>query len=86
MSSSTQFNFNDSEIQGSASAAGISTFSDHHHGDRNLSNAMGVWASQVGSDGFTRVMRESGLTGNGASPSNSASAHVSARAARRRSK
>lgn len=55
-SGETQFNY--SEILGSASAAGISTFSYHPHGDRNLSNALGVWASQVGFDGFTYVMRE----------------------------
>lgn len=52
-SGQTQFNY--SEILGSASAAGISTFSYHPHGDRNLSNALSVWRSQLGFGGFKQL-------------------------------
>jgi hypothetical protein len=50
--------FNYSEIFGSAIAAGISTFSYHPRGDRNLRNAMSVWGSQVGWDTLTYEVRE----------------------------
>lgn len=52
----SQFNY--SEILGSASAAGISTFSYHPQGDRNVKNALSVWGSQVGYDTLTYVIKE----------------------------
>jgi hypothetical protein len=51
-----QFNF--SEIVGSAMSAGISTYSYHPHGDRNLPNTASVWGSQVGYDTITLVVKE----------------------------
>jgi hypothetical protein len=51
-----QFNF--SEIFGSALSAGISTYSYHPRGDRNLPNAASVWGTQVGYDTITIVVRE----------------------------
>jgi hypothetical protein len=51
-----QFNF--SEIVGSAISAGISTYSYHPKGDRNLPNAASVWGSQVGYDTLTYVVKE----------------------------
>jgi hypothetical protein len=51
-----QFNF--SEIVGSAMAAGISTYSYHPRGDRNLPNTASVWGSQVGYDTITFVVKE----------------------------
>ncbi|HYA26216.1 MAG TPA: hypothetical protein VEF05_18795 [Terriglobales bacterium] len=51
-----QFNF--SEIVGSAMASGISTYSYHPRGDRNLPNAASVWGSQVGYDTITFVVKE----------------------------
>jgi len=50
--------FNYSEILGSAAAAGISTFTYHPRGDRNMLNAMSVWGTQVGYDTLTLVVRE----------------------------
>ena len=50
--------FNYSEIFGSAAAAGISTFSYHPRGERNLPNAASVWGSQVGYDTLTYVVKE----------------------------
>ncbi len=66
-----QFNF--SEVIGSATSAGISTFSYHPKGtylstptnphmyissDRNLSNAATVWVTQMGTDAATLVIKE----------------------------
>ena len=51
-----QFNF--SEIVGSAMASGISTYSYHPRGDRNLPNTASVWGSQVGYDTITFVVKE----------------------------
>jgi hypothetical protein len=42
--------FNFSEIIGAGLAAGISTYSYHPRGDRNLANAASVWGSQVADD------------------------------------
>jgi hypothetical protein len=50
--------FNYSEIIGSAMAAGISTYSYHPHGDRNLPNTASVWGTQVGYDTITFVVKE----------------------------
>jgi hypothetical protein len=50
--------FNWSEVLGSAGAAGISTFTYHPKGDRNLGNAMTVWGSQVGVDALTLAIKE----------------------------
>jgi hypothetical protein len=50
--------FNFSEIVGSAMAAGISTYSYHPRGDRNLGNTASVWGSQVGYDTVTIVIKE----------------------------
>ncbi len=51
-----QFNF--SEIFGSAISAGISTYSYHPRGDRNLPNTASVWGTQVGYDTITLVVKE----------------------------
>jgi hypothetical protein len=51
-----QFNF--SEVFGSALSAGISTYSYHPRGDRNLPNAVSVWGTQVGYDTITIVVKE----------------------------
>jgi hypothetical protein len=50
--------FNYSEILGSATAAGISTYSYHPRGERNLPNTMSVWGTQVGYDTLTLVVKE----------------------------
>lgn len=50
--------FNTSEIVGSAIAAGISTYSYHPHSDKTLSNTGSVWASQIGYDTLTIVVKE----------------------------
>jgi hypothetical protein len=52
----SQFNY--SEIFGSAVAAGVSTYTYHPVGDRNLPNAVGVWGSEVGYDTLTLVVKE----------------------------
>ena len=52
----TQFNF--SEVVGSAISAGISTYSYHPSGDRNLGNTASVWGTQVGWDTVTIVFKE----------------------------
>jgi len=52
----SQINY--SELIGSATAAGISTFTYHPVGERNLSNAVSVWGSEVGYDALTYVIRE----------------------------
>jgi len=50
--------FNVSEVFGSAIAAGISTYSYHPHADKTLSNTASVWASQIGYDTVTIVLKE----------------------------
>jgi hypothetical protein len=50
--------FNYSEIIGSALSAGISTYSYHPRGDRNVHNALSVWGSQMGYDTVTLVVKE----------------------------
>jgi hypothetical protein len=50
--------FNYSEIVGSALSAGISTYSYHPQGDRNLPNALSVWATQMGYDTITLAVKE----------------------------
>jgi hypothetical protein len=50
--------FNYSEIFGSAVAAGISTYTYHPRGDRNIPNALSVWGSEVGYDMLTIVVKE----------------------------
>lgn len=55
-SGNSQFNY--SEIVGSALSAGISTYTYHPRGDRNLGNAASVWGSQVGYDTITLVVKE----------------------------
>jgi hypothetical protein len=50
--------FNYSEIFGSAIASGISTFTYHPRGERNLRNAMSVWGTQVGWDTLTYEVKE----------------------------
>ena len=50
--------FNTSEIVGSAIAAGISTYSYHPHSDKTLSNTASVWATQIGYDTITIVVKE----------------------------
>jgi hypothetical protein len=52
----SQFNF--SEILGSATAAGISTYTYHPRGDRNIPNTLSVWGSEVGYDTLTYVIKE----------------------------
>jgi hypothetical protein len=52
----TEFNY--SEILGSAAASGISTYTYHPKGDRNLANTASVWGSQVGYDALTDVIKE----------------------------
>jgi len=52
----TQFNF--SEVLGSATAAGISTYAYYPRDERNISNALNVWGSQVGFDTLTSLVRE----------------------------
>jgi hypothetical protein len=55
-SGNSQFNY--SEIVGSAMAAGISTYAYHPHPDKTLSNTASVWATQVGYDTITIVVKE----------------------------
>jgi hypothetical protein len=50
--------FNYSEILGSASAAGISTYSYHPHADKNIGNTAKVWGTQVGYDTITIEIKE----------------------------
>lgn len=50
--------FNYSEIFGSAASAGISTFTYHPRGDRNLESALSVWGTEVGYDTLTIVIKE----------------------------
>jgi hypothetical protein len=55
-SGNKQFNF--SEILGSASAAGISTYSYHLRADKNVPNVADVWATQVTLDSISAVLKE----------------------------
>ena len=55
-SGNSQANY--SEIFGSAISAGISTYSYHPRGDRNVGNAASVWGTQVGYDTLTYVVNE----------------------------
>ena len=50
--------FNYSEIFGSALSAGISTYSYHPWGDRNLENTASVWGTQVALDAMTLMVKE----------------------------
>jgi hypothetical protein len=50
--------FNFSEVLGSALSAGISTYSYHPKGDRNIPNTVSVWGTQVGYDTLTLVVKE----------------------------
>ena len=50
--------FNTSEILGSMISAGISTYSYHPHEDQTLRNTASVWASQIGYDTLTTVVKE----------------------------
>jgi len=50
--------FNISEIAGSATAAGISTFTYHPKNARNLSSALDVWGTQVGYDALSYALKE----------------------------
>lgn len=52
----TQFNF--SEIVGAATAAGISTYAYHPRDERNVNNALHVWATQIGWDTVSEVIKE----------------------------
>ena len=52
----SQVNF--SEILGGATAAGISTFSYHPEGSRNVKSALGVWGTQVGYDALSLAIKE----------------------------
>jgi hypothetical protein len=55
-SGNSQANY--SEIFGSAISAGISTYSYHPRGDRNVGNAASVWGTEVGYDTLTYVVKE----------------------------
>jgi hypothetical protein len=57
-SDSGEAQFNYSELFGSATAAGISTFTYHPRGERTLSNALTTWGSQVGYDCISAVIYE----------------------------
>jgi hypothetical protein len=52
----SQLNY--SEIFGSASSATISNFSYHPQEDRNLTNALSVWRTQVGYDALSYTIKE----------------------------
>lgn len=51
-----QLNF--SEILGGATAAGISVFSYHPEGSRNLHSALSVWGTQTGYDALSLALKE----------------------------
>lgn len=55
-SGNTQFNF--SEIGGSLGAAAISNYTYHPSADRNVSNMLSVWGTQVGLDSITTCVKE----------------------------
>jgi hypothetical protein len=51
-----QFNF--SEVCGAGIAATISTYSYHPEADKNLSNDLSVWGTQIGYDALSFVAKE----------------------------
>ena len=51
-----QFNF--SEVIGSGAAASIGTYCYYSRSDRNASNVMTVWGTQLGIDTFVTVLKE----------------------------
>jgi hypothetical protein len=51
-----QFNF--SEIFGSATAAGISTYAYHTHDEHDISNVADVWITQMAFDTLSNVVKE----------------------------
>ena len=55
---SGHYQFNYSEIIGSALSAGISTYSYHPQADRTLANTLSVWGTQVAYDTLTQVVKE----------------------------
>lgn len=55
-SGKSQFNY--SEIFGAAIGAGISTYSYHPQGDRNLTNTASVWGTQIGWDAVSTIVKE----------------------------
>jgi hypothetical protein len=55
-SGQTQFNY--SEVFGAAVAAGISTYTYHPRDERDVRNAVDVWATQMGLDALGYVMVE----------------------------
>jgi hypothetical protein len=55
---SGQSQVNYSEFLGSSTAAVISTYSYHPKGDRDLSTAASVWASEVGFDTLNNLIKE----------------------------
>jgi hypothetical protein len=57
-SDSGQSQLNYSEFLGSTSAAVISTYSYHPRGDRDLSTAASVWASELGFDTLNNLIKE----------------------------
>ena len=50
--------FNSSEVFGAMIAAGISTYSYHPHEDKTFRNSASVWATQIGYDTLTLVVKE----------------------------
>lgn len=50
--------FNFSEILGSATAAGISTYSYHSQSEHNVANVASVWGTQVAFDILSNVIKE----------------------------
>jgi hypothetical protein len=50
--------FNASEIFGSAISAGISTYSYHPQADRTVPNTVSVWATEIGYDTISMVVKE----------------------------
>ena len=57
-SDSGRTEFNASEVFGSGIAAGISTFSYHPSGERNIGNACSVWGSEIAYDSITTMLKE----------------------------
>jgi hypothetical protein len=50
--------FNASEVFGAGGAAAVSTYSYHPADERNMSNIISVWGSQVGYDTISTVVKE----------------------------
>jgi hypothetical protein len=55
-SGASQFNY--SEVFGAAAAAAISTYTYHPRDERNLSNVINIWGTQVAWDTFGYVVKE----------------------------